>query len=311
MAAAPAKTAAPAKKKDTRPGWLKATQPFAVGGIAGSFATCCIQPIDMVKVRIQLAQKGATKNPVAICKEIIKNEGFSSLYKGLDAGIIRQLTYTTARMGIFRWTSDALKKEGEKSIPLWKKAVAGLTAGGLGAAFGNPADLALIRLQADATLPADQRRNYTGVFNALTRIVKEEGVLGLWKGAGPTVVRAMALNLGMLASFDQSKEYFAKSFGNGWTTSFLASGISGFFAVTMSLPFDFVKTRIQKQKPDAQGKLQYSGTLDCFKKVIAADGPMALYSGYPTYYARIAPHAMITLMAVDVLNNTITGAYMK
>jgi len=265
----------------------------------------------MVKVRIQLVQGAGDKNPFSILKNIIKNEGFSTLYKGLDAGIIRQLTYTTARMGIFKVVSDALKKEGEKTIPLWKKGVAGLTAGGLGALVGNPADLALIRLQADATLPVEQRRNYTGVINALTRIVKEEGVLGLWKGAGPTVVRAMALNLGMLASFDQSKEYFDSTIGKGWTSTFIASAISGFFAVTFSLPFDFVKTRIQKQKPDAQGKLQYAGTFDCFKKTISQEGFMKLYTGYPTYYVRIAPHSMITLILVDTLNTSITNAYKK
>jgi len=35
--------------------------------------------------------------------------------------------------------------------------------GGLGAIFGSPADLSLIRMQADGTLPAAERRNYTGV----------------------------------------------------------------------------------------------------------------------------------------------------
>lgn len=57
--------------------------------------------------------------------------------------------------------------------------------------------------QADTTLPAEQRRNYKGVFDALTRIVKDEGMGGLFTGAGPTVVRACALNMGMLASNDQ------------------------------------------------------------------------------------------------------------
>lgn len=27
---------------------------FALGGMSGMFATCCIQPIDMIKVRIQV-----------------------------------------------------------------------------------------------------------------------------------------------------------------------------------------------------------------------------------------------------------------
>lgn len=37
------------------------------------------------------------------------------------------------------------------------------------------------------------------------RIVKEDGAVGLFRGAGPTVVRAMALNMGMLASNDQAR----------------------------------------------------------------------------------------------------------
>mgnify|MGYP002776895402 FL=1 len=93
-------------------------------------------------------------------------------------------------------------------MPLYQKALCGLTAGAIGACFGNPADLALIRMQADNTLPIAQRRNYKNVFHALYRISSDEGILALWKGAGPTVVRAMALNMGMLASYDQSVEFF-------------------------------------------------------------------------------------------------------
>lgn len=90
-----------------------------------------------------------------------------------------------------------------QNIPLYQKAGAALTAGGLGALVGSPADLSLIRMQADSSLPEAQRRHYKGVGDALTRIVKEEGAAGLFRGAGPTVTRAMALNMGMLASNDQ------------------------------------------------------------------------------------------------------------
>ena len=54
-------------------------------------------------------------------------------------------------------------------LPLWQKAVAGLAAGGLGALVGTPADLTLIRLQADSTLPEAQKRHYKGVGDALVR----------------------------------------------------------------------------------------------------------------------------------------------
>lgn len=50
------------QRKDLSPAW-KATKPFLNGGLSGMAATCIIQPIDMVKVRIQIGAKGG---PVSI-----------------------------------------------------------------------------------------------------------------------------------------------------------------------------------------------------------------------------------------------------
>lgn len=75
-------------------------------------------------------------------------------------------------------------------------------AGFIGSLVGNPADLALVRMQADARLPPAERRNYKNVFDAFGRIVKDEGFFSLWRGATPTVIRAVVLNLAMLSSYD-------------------------------------------------------------------------------------------------------------
>jgi len=108
--------------------------------------------------------------------------------------------------------SDYVKrvKNGGENLSFAQKGMCSLTAGGLGALVGTPADMILIRMQADATLPVDQRRNYTSVFNAIKRIPKEEGIFNLWKGGVPTVVRAMSLNLGMFTTYEESKERLTK-----------------------------------------------------------------------------------------------------
>ena len=180
-----------------------------------------------------------------------------------------------------------------------------LTAGFFGSLIGNPADLALVRMQADTTLPIDQRRNYKNVFNAFSRIVREEGVLALWRGCEPTVIRAMVLNLGMLAPYDEVKERLNAFYGTKDTlsTRLTASAIAGFLAAFGSLPFDNVKTKLQKMKPDASGKLPYSGIFDCFTKSISREGVTGLWVGFPTYYFRIAPHAMLTLLIQDTLTD--------
>jgi len=265
------------------------------------FATCVIQPMDMIKVRIQLQGEGtksAGASPFAVARQIVAEDGFLALYTGLSAGLLRQATYTTARLGIFGTISGYLEADGRKSNVV-EKAVAGLVAGGLGSIVGTPADLALIRIQADGTLPAAQRRNYKGVGDALLRITREEGFSGLFRGCTPVVVRAMALNMGMLASHDTALDYL-KTQTNSYVYQHVgAKFTSGFFASAFSLPFDFVKTRIQKQKPDANGVLPYKNSIDCAKKVLATEGPLAFYKGFATYYFRIAPHVMMTLFALD------------
>merc|ERR1719433_2165188 len=81
---------------------------------------------------------------------------------------------------------------------------------------------------------------------------------------------------------------------------FGASAIAGFFASFFSLPFDFVKTQMQKQKPDpVTGELQYKSSIDCAMKIMVEGGPLRFYAGFPTFYVRIAPHAMLTLIAQD------------
>lgn len=84
------------------------------------------------------------------------------------------------------------------------------------------------------------------MIDAFSRIISEEGFLSLWKGCAPTVVRAMSLNLGMLVSYDESKERLEKILGKErqLLTWSLSSIISGAIASTMSLPFDNVKTKM-------------------------------------------------------------------
>ncbi|KAL5058449.1 hypothetical protein RYX36_030053, partial [Vicia faba] len=60
-----------------------------------------------------------------------------------------------------------------------------------------------------------KRRNYTNTIQTLYRISADEGILSLCKDDGPTVVRAMAVNMRMLASYDQSVEFFKDTVGLG------------------------------------------------------------------------------------------------
>ncbi|KAK6840560.1 hypothetical protein PG990_007409 [Apiospora arundinis] len=288
---------------------VRAALPFVNGGLSGMVATCCIQPVDMIKVRLQLAGEGVATGPkptpISVTREILAQGRVLDLYTGISAGLVRQAVYTTARLGFFdtfmiRLTQRA--KDKGTSIGFAERATAGLSAGGLAAFIGNPADLALIRMQSDGLKPVAQRKNYKSVVDAVTSIVRAEGVTALWAGATPTVVRAMSLNLGQLAFFSEAKaQLAARTTWSKNSQSLAASAVAGFFASFLSLPFDFIKTRLQKQQKGPDGKLPYKSMFDCAQKVARQEGLMRFYRGFGTYYVRIAPHAMITLIVADYL----------
>lgn len=290
-----------------RSGVYKAFRPFMIGGASAMSATCCIQPIDMVKVRIQLMGQGGgavNTNPFSVAMQLVKNEGPLTFYKGLSAALFRQFTYGMTRLGIFRTLTDKFTKPGESvaDLPFTVKLGCSLTAGGVGALVGTPAEVALIRMQYDTTLPAAERRGYSNVFDALLKIARAEGVNGFFAGALPTVVRGLSINVGMLTTYDSFKKWNSSWLGDGTQSNrFFSGALSGWTAATVSLPFDFVKTRLQKQKPDATGKLPYSGFVNCIATVAKQEGPMAFYNGYFTYVVRITPHIMLTWVFMDNL----------
>jgi solute carrier family 25 oxoglutarate transporter 11 len=264
--------------------FMRGALPFINGGTAGMVATTVIQPIDMIKVRLQLAGQGArtgpSPTPIAVTKEIIAAGKVLDLYTGLSAGLLRQVVYTTAPLGFFSKFMNILttraKHEGNK-IGFVERAGAGLSAGGLAAILGNPADLALIRIQSDGLNPLAERKSYKSVVEALTCIVKSEGVVALWAGAAPTVARAMALNFGQLAFFSEAKQQLKDTSLTPKAHTLTTSAVAGLFASFFNLPFDFVKTRLQKQQKARNFSIQGNGPL--LYKSREGGGAIVLLSG--------------------------------
>lgn len=293
---------------------LSASIPFCVACCSSMIATVCIQPIDTVKVRMQLTDQGHGQrlvSPSTVAKDLVARGGFINLYQGLSAGLLRQLVYGTLRLGLFSTFEQRLVRRAHNqgtTLGFGGRAVAGLGAGAIAAFFGNPTEVALIRMQADGMKPLEQRRNYSSAFNAIWRITSEEGVLGLWKGATPTIFRAMSTNFGQLAFFSESKHQIKKHINMSQPARIAcAAAIAGFAGAFISLPFDFVKTRLQNQTisgGSTNGLPRYSGTFDCFAKVIRREGVLRFYRDFWPYFLRIAPHSSVSFPLTYVYSPT-------
>lgn len=304
----------PTKSKGTS--FAQSAQPYVCGGSAAIFAAIAIHPVDLVKVHLQLGgQTGSNATSLEVARSVIAKEGVKGLYSGLTAAVARQMVYGTARLGMHRAFSDFLiarriESNQSPSLPLWVKSLSAITTGGIAATMGCPMDVALVRMQADTLAKHGEQRGYKNVFDAIVKIVKAEGVLTLWRGSIPLVARGAAMNLGMMASYDQAKEMIAARYGEGFLTNTGASAISGFACAFTSLPFDLVKSRLMNMKKDPViGKYPYDGVADCFRKIVAKEGASKLWRGYWTYYTRCAPNAMIVLLVIEHINSVYKTAF--
>jgi solute carrier family 25 oxoglutarate transporter 11 len=186
-------------------------------------------------------------------------------------------------------------------MPLPRKIGAGLIAGAIGAAVGNPADVAMVRMQADGRLPPAQRRNYKSVVDAITRMAKQEGVTSLWRGSSLTVNRAMLVTASQLASYDQIKETILDKglMRDGLGTHITASFAAGFVAAVASNPVDVIKTRVMNMKVEPGAAPPYKGALDCAVQTVRSEGPMALYKGFIPTISRQGPFTVVLFVTLE------------
>lgn len=238
---------------------------------------------------------------VSVGVRIVQQEGVAALFSGVSATILRQTLYSTTRMGLYDVLKQKWTDHDSHTMPLPRKILAGLIAGGIGAAVGNPADVAMVRMQADGRLPPAQRRNYSSVVDAITRMSKQEGVTSLWRGSSLTVNRAMLVTASQLASYDQFKETILQKgwMKDGLMTHVTASFGAGFVAAVVSNPVDVIKTRVMNMKVEAGKGAPYAGAVDCAVKTVRAEGVTALYKGFIPTISRQGPFTVVLFVTLE------------
>ncbi|XP_013143683.1 PREDICTED: mitochondrial dicarboxylate carrier [Papilio polytes] len=266
------------------------------GGLASAGAACVTHPLDLLKVQMQ-TQKGKNISMLKLTGIVLKNQGVMGLYNGISASLLRQLTYSTARFGIYEMAKQHLAPKNGQPISFFMSAFLAGLGGFAGGFVGNPADLVNVRMQNDVKLPPEQRRNYKNAIHGLWKVATEEGVLRLWAGASMTCSRAVLMTIGQLSFYDKIKELLlaTKYLEDNVFTHVMSSLLAGGIATTLTQPVDVLKTRAMNAKP---GEVKSILTL---VMGTAKEGPLAFFKGYIPAFARLAPHTVLTFVFLEQL----------
>nr|OQO27444.1 hypothetical protein B0A51_06320 [Rachicladosporium sp. CCFEE 5018] len=247
-----------------------------------------------VKVRLQTqAHDGARKNMLQTFTHIVKADGIAGIYAGLSASLLRQMTYSTTRFGVYEELKEVFTTAKEK--PSFPALVGMASASGfLGGIAGNPADILNVRMQNDAALPAADRRNYKNAIDGLSRMIKEEGVASLFRAVWPNSLRAVLMTASQLASYDIFKSELLRrtSMGDNLYTHFTASFMAGFVATTVCSPVDVIKTRIMTAKTN-------EAVWTLLARVTKQEGFSWVFKGWVPSFIRLGPHTIATFMFLE------------
>ncbi|CAG8553598.1 31798_t:CDS:2 [Gigaspora margarita] len=176
------------KNKDT--GFIPLHYEILSGGIAGGCQVIFTNPLEIVKIRLQI-QGEVAKNidiPRKSAVQIVKELGLFGLYRGASACLLRDIPFS----GIYFSTYAHLKKDlfGEtpdKKCSIIELLIAGAAAGMPAAYLTTPADVIKTRLQVETR---KGQTSYNGIFDACRKIFREEGFKAFFKGGPARILRS-------------------------------------------------------------------------------------------------------------------------
>ncbi|EDW12156.1 mitochondrial uncoupling protein 4C [Drosophila mojavensis] len=265
-------------------------------------------PLDLMKTRMHIQGEKANKSYANMkhagtfrtALNIIRNEGLFHLYGGLSAMFFRHSMFTGMKMYFYDTLRDALiikDRDGKPKLTFFRSAFAGMFSGGLANFISSPADLVKVQMQMESSRRSlGEEPRVKNVVQALRYFYTTGGIRGLWKGTVPNALRASLVTLGDISVYDLSKRKMMVllDMPDDRRIQFMGAMIAGFACAVLSTPMDVVKSRIMNQPVAPSGKgVHYSGTIDCFKKLVQKEGAFAMYKGFFPYWMRIGPWTLI------------------
>ncbi|XP_061637190.1 dicarboxylate carrier SLC25A8-like isoform X3 [Phyllopteryx taeniolatus] len=240
-------------------------------GAAGCVADLVTFPLDTAKVRLQIqgeskplvrGQRATYRGVFGTIFTIRRTEGARGLYNGLVAGLHRQMSFASVRVGLY----DSMKQfygRGSENAGIAARLLSGCTTGALAVALAQPTDVVKVRFQAQVRLPqGGSTTRYSGTMDAYRTIARDEGVRGLWKDNMPC--------------------HFTAAFAAGFCTTVVAS------------PVDVIKTRYMNSVPG-----QYGGAINCAFTMLLKEGATAFYKGFMASFLRLGSWNIVMFMSYE------------
>jgi len=248
----------------------------AVAGSVGSMtAMTLFYPLDTVRCRLQLEDKREAKDTLTMLKDLIREEGVSSLYRGLHPVLVSLsasgFVYFYSFHGLRAVFSD---KNGGHSA--FKDLSLGVLAGTINVLLTTPAWVVTTKMKMQGIKNNDDQENekehpkFEGILDGLMKISRQEGISTLWSGTIPSLVLVSNPALQFMV-YESLKRRTIEFLGQENVSSgiiFMLGAISKSIATIVTYPLQVVQSKSRFGSEDVKNKR----ILEIFQEILKRDG---------------------------------------
>jgi len=201
-----------ALKKNKADSYLLATaKNITAGGVAGTGSLAFVYSLDYARTRLANDLKG-TKNGgerqfnglLDVYKKTLATDGIGGLYRGFVISAVGIFVYRGLYFGLY---DTIMPMFPEGSVNLFTRFCVGYAVTVAAGLASYPIDTIRRRMMMTS---GSAELQYKGSVDCAIQILRKEGVMSYFKGAGANILRGIA-GAGVLAGFDTVKEAYVKS----------------------------------------------------------------------------------------------------
>jgi solute carrier family 25 (mitochondrial carnitine/acylcarnitine transporter), member 20/29 len=292
---------------------------LVAGGIGGICAVIVGHPFDLVKVRMQTADRGVYSSALDVARKTIAREG---LARGLYAGVSAPLVGVTPMFMVSFWGYGVGKSliETISTVPRSPAGVPQYTVGQISAAgFFSAIPMTaitapfervkvLLQIQGQKQLKPGEKPKYSGGLDVVRQLYRTGGVRSVFRGSAMTLARDGPGSAAYFAAYESVKRALTPKDASGNPTAALslpavivAGGAAGVAMWIPVFPVDTIKSRLQS----AEGRPTIGGTI---RGVYASGGVKAFFPGFGPALARAVPANAATFLGVELAHKAMKSA---
>eukprot|EP00744_Colponema_vietnamica_P003651 GILI01005563.1.p1 GENE.GILI01005563.1~~GILI01005563.1.p1 ORF type:complete len:341 (+),score=55.79 GILI01005563.1:118-1140(+) len=249
-----------------------ATAHSLAGATGALFAMAVVYPLDNLRTRCQVSRN---KNSLEVLREVLNKEGWKGLYAGLRSTLLGVGASWATYYFFYAYFKRKLRVKGDDAL---RNLVIAMGAGALSAILTNPIWVVNTRMK------LRQEKRNASMLSALQTLYKEEGLRGLFRGIGPSLILVVNPAIQFMV-YEKLKRMLSR---RGVTnvrrelTSLeylLIGAISKAVATVATYPQQVVKSRLQARPEAGPAAVQYTNLLDCLMKIWRIEGPRGFFRG--------------------------------